>query len=72
MAAAVAAPLLDEDDWVFPHSLVYKGNLLNFMSFMHNRLDNIYPKDHVFTKEELLAPSYQEVDELESRWCDKP
>jgi hypothetical protein len=22
---------------------------------MHNRLDNVYPKDHVFTKEELLA-----------------
>jgi hypothetical protein len=55
MAAAVAAPLLDEDDWVFPHSLVYKGYLLNLMSFVHKRVDNVYPKDHVFMKEELLA-----------------
>lgn len=52
---AAAAVALDEDDWVFPHSAVYKPYLLHFMSFVHNRLNDIYPKETVFSKEDLLA-----------------
>jgi hypothetical protein len=55
-AVAVAvAPPLDEDDWVFPHSTVYKPYLLDLMSFVHNRVNNKYPKETAFSKEDLLA-----------------
>jgi hypothetical protein len=55
MAAAAVAPPLDEDDWVFPHNTIFKPYLLDLMSFAHNRVNNKYPKETVFSKEDLLA-----------------
>jgi hypothetical protein len=56
--AAAAAPAdhnLDEEAWVFPDRPEYKHYLLHFMSFLHNRLPDPYPKETTFTKEQLLA-----------------
>jgi hypothetical protein len=44
-----------EDVWVFPDNADYKPYLLHFMSFLHNRIPNPYPKETIFTKNELLA-----------------
>jgi hypothetical protein len=46
---------VEEDVWVFPENREYKGYLVHFMSFLHNRLVDKYPNDAVFSKEELLA-----------------
>jgi hypothetical protein len=48
---------LDEEDWVFPDNdkHKYKPYLLHLMSFLHNRLDDPYPKATEFSKEDLLA-----------------
>ena len=56
MATVAAAPELDDnEDWTFPHSNVYLPYLLHLMSFLHGRLANPYPKETVFSKEQLLA-----------------
>jgi hypothetical protein len=55
MMAAVPVAALDDEDWEFPESRKYQPYLIHCMSYLHDRLHNPYPKDTIFTKEELLA-----------------
>jgi hypothetical protein len=54
-AAAEAPAFLGNEEWVFPHNHNYRPYLLHLMSFLHNRMNDPYPKGTTFSKEELLS-----------------
>ena len=55
MASPPAAPdVFEDEDWVYPRHHKKQAYIIECMSLKHGRIDDPYPRDTIFTKEQLL------------------